>query len=84
MVEQINQAEFEALGHPRSRLAKTPEGAGVLALAPLEGIKFPCRYKHGALGSCHGLMGFGAFAKRSGMVVRGRCSDGTIYLFRYE
>ena len=81
-IEPVTQSDFEALGrvrqHPQVKQA-------VQGLAPLSGVKFPCRYRHApSSGSCGGVAVARRHGKAAGMELRGRCNQGIIYIFRYE
>jgi hypothetical protein len=83
--ESVTQEEFDALPHSDGGAGRTEEGKLILALEPLTGIKFPCRWNHsGKSTACNGLTNFRGSWKRHGLDAKGRCRDGTVYVFRYE
>jgi hypothetical protein len=84
-IETITVGDFEAGGHHR----KT-EGIAVLKLQPMEGLKFPCRWKHyhshasGTRPQCNGVAILQRITRKNGFRLSGRCTDGTVRVFRYE
>ena len=88
-IETITVRDFEAVAHNHQR-ARTTEGAAVLKLQPMEGLKFPCRWKHynyyasGPKSQCNGLTVLQTMTRKNGFRISGRCIDGTVRVFRYE
>jgi len=80
-IEPITQEEFEALYVSRAR---SYDHSALSALQPMTGIKFPCRWKHRAMGGCSGHANIHPRARRMGFRVNCTCRDGTFYVFRYE
>ena len=95
-IETITVEDFEAVAHNHKR-ARTTEGTAVLKLQPMEGLKFPCRWKHyhyykspnskrtsGTRTQCYGLAVLQTITRKNGFRISGRCIDGTVRVFRYE
>jgi hypothetical protein len=79
-IETITVGDFEAGGHHR----KT-EGIAVLKLQPMEGLKFPCRWNHhGPASQCNGVAVLQGLTRKNGFRISGRCTDGTVRVFRYK
>ena len=67
-------------------MVKSVEVTTMVSLAPLTGMKLPCRWSHkkGNKRSCYGGSMLGDAARRKGLAMRTFCQDGTLYIFRYK
>ena len=85
-ITPITQQEFEEVGGTTSNGPNpSPELIAARKLAPLTGMKVPCRWNHtGPRRHCAGGQVLTAGAKRAGIKISTRCKDGTLYVFRYE
>lgn len=89
MVESkpIAQEEFEAIAG-KEGTGYSEESLLIKALEPLQGIKFPCRWKHHTSKAgqthCYGLSNFRSLGNKHNLNIRTRCKDGAVYIFRYD
>lgn len=81
MIEPLSQEEFDAT--PGSRSPRSAETQAVETLAPLEGIKLPCRWEHWKH-QCYGLTILRRVARKAGFKIATRCREGIVYIFRDE
>jgi hypothetical protein len=88
-IETITVGDFEAVAHNHF----TTEGTAVLKLQPMEGLKFPCRWKHyhyhkspnsKRRSKCNGVAVLQGLTRKNGFRISGRCTDGTVRVWRYE
>ena len=84
--QPITKEEFEAVRASRLHGGGRPvsaETVETLALKPLQGLRFPCRWKHQNDG-CRGAQNLHQAGRRNNMRLRTTCKNGVLYIFRIE
>jgi hypothetical protein len=80
-ITHISKEEFLAV-HVRAPHETSAEVTALLALAPDEGLRMPCRWNHYRKTQCRGGMLLHHAAKRHGFKVNTACKRGILYVWR--
>lgn len=81
-IEPITREEWEALIRRGSR-ERSAESTALIAAPVGSGLKMPCRWKHfGKTKVCSGASMLLHVARRHSFIVRTRCRDGMLYVWK--